>query len=74
MSRNNTVTWVDCKVLTNKCHSLIAEMMEYNKYSTPDESRGRGKLFGDQDVIIAAIELRNRLVAVIDKSSAANKR
>jgi hypothetical protein len=63
--RNNVLNWVDCKVVTKFSHELISEMMEY-------QGRSGNILGGDQSVMVAAINLRNRLTQIIDKSREAN--
>ena len=63
--RVNVVTWVDCDVLTRKMGDLQGELVSF-------ASHGEGKLGGDRGALVAAIELRDKLVAVIEKSAAAN--
>lgn len=66
--RVNTVTWVDGKVLTKFMGELQRELMDWQRYA---EQPG-GKLGGDSGVLVAAITLRNKLDAVIEKSAKAN--
>lgn len=65
MQRTNVTTWRDCEVITNKCHQLVAELMSYQKTSM---SSTKGHLDGDQNVMVRAIELRDRLIQLIDRS------
>lgn len=65
--RKNTVTWVDGRVLTKFMGDLQGELMEWQRYSESGD-----KLGGDRGVLVAAISLRNKLDAIIDKSAMAN--
>ena len=65
MKRVNSVTWVDGKVLTKFMGNLQGELMSY-------ASHGVGKLGGDRGVLVAAIELRGKLDAVISRAASAN--
>lgn len=66
--RVNTVTWVDGNVLTKFMGELQRELMDWQRYTEQPE----GKLGGDRGVLVAAITLRNKLDAVIDKSAMVN--
>ena len=73
--RVNIMTWADLSVVTKFVNLLHEEMIRYAPYSRIDEATGeygRGTLFGDQNVIIAMITLRNKLNELIDRSKAAN--
>jgi len=72
MDRKNVVGWNDCVVLTRKCGELLEAMMKYQMYTYPSEKQGSGLLGGDRIVLVAAIELRNRLDVIIEKSRKAN--
>lgn len=63
--RVNTVTWVDCDVLTRKMGDLQSELVSW-------ASHGDGKLGGDRGVLVVAIMLRDKLMQVIARSAAAN--
>mgnify|MGYP001581746151 CR=1 FL=1 len=71
MSRINTTTWVDCKVLVKLMGELHNELITYQMYAGPDtEVLGSGQAGGDRGVIVACINLRKRLKEVVEKSNA----
>ena len=72
--RNNVTTWSDAVTLTKLQNELTAALMGYQMHAAPrDDGRwGVGALGGDSNVIVAAITLRDRLNALIDKSKLAN--
>jgi len=65
MTRTNVTTWSDCEVLTRLSHSLVEEMMKYQKYSLGEDKSIMG---GDRMVMVSAITLRDRLIKLIDRS------
>lgn len=73
MNRINVTTWSDCEVLTRKCHSLVEALMKYQKISKEVVNTDL-YLHGDQMVMVTAIELRDKLMALIDKSSEKNSK
>lgn len=75
MPRVNVTTWSDGCTITRMMAQLQDALMKYQPYAIADQltgEYGRGCLGGDQTVMIAAIELRNRLAALIDRSARAN--
>lgn len=72
MKRVNVVDWSDCVTITRMMGTLAEAMMKYQMYTWPPEKKGEGCFGGDQAVIIHAIELRNRLNKIIEKSSEKN--
>lgn len=60
--RVNTVTWEDCDVLTRKMGALQSQLVSFASHV--DE--------GDQRVLVAAIELRDKLDAVIERANGIN--
>lgn len=64
MQRTNVTTWSDCEVVTRLSHALVEELMKYQKHSLA-EIKPMG---GDQNVMVAAITLRDRLIKLIDRS------
>lgn len=74
MSRTNTVSWVDGRVLTKLMGNLQRELMEWQMHAYPvvTERSSTGPIGGDRSVLVAAIELRNALVKVCDKSALVN--
>ena len=73
--RKNITTWQDCSVLTKLMGQLQTELVRYGPYSGPPaegKDWGHGYLYGDQNILIAAITLRNRLDELIKKSAKVN--
>lgn len=80
MNRVNTVSHVDCTVLTKLCTSLIIELMEWQKFTVREDEYGfvrpitrQSSLYGDSSSIVAAINLRDKLNSVIDRHTANNR-
>lgn len=67
----STVSWVNVRTLTNKCHDLVSALMEYQKYSIDAHSKPGDLHASDQAALVAAINLRNILNKVIEKSNSA---
>lgn len=65
MQRTNVTTWRDCETITRKCHELVEELMKYQKTSM---SSTKSILEDDLNVMVRAIELRDRLITLIDRS------
>jgi len=74
MSRTNTVSWVDGQVLTKLMGNLQRELMEWQMYafSVVTERSSPGPIGGDMNVLVAAIQLRDALVKVCEKSAEVN--
>ena len=73
--RKNIMTWSDCNVLTKLMAELQMELVRYGPYSGPPtegKEWGHGYLYGDRNIMIAAITLRKRLNEVIRKSAKIN--
>lgn len=70
-SRNNVTSWSDCEAINRMTHTLQDELMKWQKYSYPSDS-GRTGMGGDQMVLVAAINLRDRLEKLIERSKNAN--
>lgn len=72
MNRNNTVSWVDGRVLTKLMANLQRELMEWQVFSYEAIENGKKPFGGDSSVIIEAIYLRDKLNEIIQKSDAVN--
>jgi hypothetical protein len=72
--RKNTVTWVDGKVLTKLMGELQGELMSWQMeaYETVTCGEPCRTIGGDRGVLVAAINLRNKLDAIIEKSAVVN--
>lgn len=76
MARVNVTTWRDGRTITKLQGELANALMEYQTHAAPREDGlwGVGYLYGDSNVMVAAINLRNRLDTLIERSKAANSR
>jgi hypothetical protein len=75
MSRVNTVSWADGKVLTKLMGELQRDLMDWQMYAFDVVTAGKpcNSLGGDSGVLVSAIRLRDRLNEVISKSANAPK-
>lgn len=72
MKRTNTVTWVDGRVITKLMTQLQISLMDYQKDAYDIIENNKPIAGGDFQVIIDAINLRNKLDLVIEQSKIKN--
>lgn len=82
MNRVNTVDWSTVNVLTKFSTEFIKALVDWQRFTIktgedgmiiPIQLRKRVSLGGDSEVIVAAIQLRDKLNQIIERSSDANK-